>query len=124
MRSGIDPLVNSIMVISPLDTFRATQELLLQRNGYAVCPGIRHIEGFRHALNACKSPPNVILLDYWLSRPVTIDFIRSLKKQQFAVILMGTQFLGKDVARSENIGFIEKPFTQLELQKVIQKARA
>lgn len=124
MSSGINPSVKAIMVISPLDTFRMAQELLLQRNGFAVCAGIRNIEGFRHALNACKNPPNVILLDYWLSGPVTIEFIRSLKKQRFAVILMGTQFLGKDIAMSENIGFIEKPFTQLELQKVIQKVRA
>jgi DNA-binding NtrC family response regulator len=113
-------MATAIMVISPQETFRISLERLLQQNGYTLCQGIREIAAFRHAINASEPQPTVILLDYCLSRSISIDFIRSLKKQGFAVILMGTHFLGKDVAQMEQICFLEKPFTQRELHKAIQ----
>lgn len=116
-------MTTAIMVISPQDTLRTSLESILQQNGYTVCPGVRETGSFRHVLDASETPPNVILFDYWLSRSLTIDFIRSLKRQGFAVILMGTHFLGKDVAALEQVSFLEKPFTQLELHNTIKAVR-
>ncbi|MFX1300200.1 MAG: hypothetical protein ACFFAL_10025 [Promethearchaeota archaeon] len=113
-------MTTAIMVISPHDSLRASLESLLHQNGYTVCPGIHETGAFRHALNASGTPPNVILFDYWLSRSLSIDFIRSLKRQGFGVILMGTHFLGKDVAALEQVFFLEKPFTQIELHDAIK----
>jgi DNA-binding NtrC family response regulator len=107
------------MVISPQESLRRSIEMLITQAGYVVCPGIDNLGGFRHALNAAETPPTVILVDYWLSRAQTIDFLKNLKRQRFAVILMGTHFLGKDIATVEGIGFLEKPFTQTELAKAI-----
>lgn len=112
-------MAETVMVISPFDTFRTTLEALIQHAGHAICPGIRSLEGFRHALNACKTPPTVILLDFWLSQPVTLSFIQGLKQQGFTVILMGTNFFGRDVAAIERISFLEKPFTSQEVLKII-----
>jgi DNA-binding NtrC family response regulator len=113
----------AIMVITPLNTLRSSLESLLQQTGYVICPGIRTISAFRHALDASETPPNVILLDYWLGRSMTSDFIYNLKKQGFTVILMGTKFLGKDVAESTHVQFLEKPFNQIQLVKAIRSAR-
>ncbi|MHA2313844.1 MAG: hypothetical protein ACXACF_00930 [Candidatus Hermodarchaeia archaeon] len=116
-------MTTAIMVVSPQESLRASLELILQQNGYTVCPGVRETGAFRHALDASETPPNVILFDYWLSRSLSIDFIRGLKRQGFAVILMGTHILGKDVAALEQIFFLEKPFTQIELHRAIQAVR-
>ncbi len=110
----------AVMVITPLDTLRSSLESLLQQSGYDVCPGIKTIDAFRHALDASETPPKVILFDYWLGSSMTSDFISSLKKQGLAIILMGTKFLGKDVAESTGTQFLEKPFTQIQLLKAIR----
>ena len=94
-------------------------ELLIEQGGHTVCSGVDNLGGFQHALNASETPPNVIIVDYWLGRALTIEFIQSLKRQGFAVVLMGSSFLGSDVAIAEQVGFIEKPFTFTELMRVI-----
>ncbi|MFW9831235.1 MAG: hypothetical protein ACFFD8_05625 [Candidatus Thorarchaeota archaeon] len=111
-----------IMIISPLKSFRETLETLIQQGGYAICPGIKDLGSFRHALNTSESSPNIILLDFWLSRSVMINFIRSLKQQGFTVILMGNLFFGRALATTEEIGFLEKPFTSQELYEAINTA--
>lgn len=115
-------MTTAVMVISPQKSLRASVEQLIEKGNYIVCPGVDNLGGFRHALNATETTPNVIIVDYWLSRSQTIDFIQSLKNQGFAVILMGTNFLGKDVATQERVEFIEKPFTQDDLLKAITRA--
>jgi DNA-binding NtrC family response regulator len=114
-------VTTAVMVISPQNSLRASVEQLIQQGHHIVCPGVDNLGGFRHALNAAETTPNVIIVDYWLSRSQTIDFIRGLKNQGFAVILMGTSFLGKDVATQEKAEFIEKPFTQNELLNAITR---
>ena len=99
------------MVITPQNSLRRSIEALLEQGGYTVCPGVDNLKGFQHALNASETIPNVIMVDFWLSRSITIDFLNSLKRQGFAIILMGTTFLGADIADSVKVGFIEKPFT-------------
>ncbi len=111
------------MVISPDDSLRASLESILHQNGFTVCLGVRETGAFRHALDASETSPNVILFDYWLSRSLSIDFITSLKRQGFGVILMGTHLLGKDVAALEQVFFLEKPFTQIELRDAIKAVR-
>ena len=111
------------MVISPQNSLRRSMEILIEQGGHTICPGVDNLGGFQHALDASEVTPNIVLVDYWLSRSLTIEFINSLKRQGFAVILMGTMFLGQDIAASEHIGFIEKPFTRTELMKVIAKAK-
>lgn len=107
------------MVITSQGSLRRSIEMLITQAGFIVCPGVDHLGSFHHALDAAETPPNVLLVDYWLSRAQTIDFIKSLKRQGFAVILMGTHFLGKDVASAEGIGFLEKPFTKNDLARAI-----
>lgn len=114
-------MTTAVMVISPQNSLRASVEQLIEQGHYIVCSGVDNLGGFRHALNAAETTPNVIIVDYWLSRSQTIDFIQGLKNQGFAVILMGTSFLGKDVATQEKVEFIEKPFTQNELLKAITR---
>ncbi|MFX1492327.1 MAG: hypothetical protein ACFFBU_08700 [Promethearchaeota archaeon] len=116
-------MAKAVMVITPLDTLRSSVESLLQQSGYVVCPGIHTIDAFRHALDASETPPNVVIFDYWLGSSMTSDFINRLKKQGFAIILMGTKFLGRDIAESTGIQFLEKPFTQIQLIKAIRSAR-
>lgn len=116
-------MAKAVMVISPQNSLRYSIETLLAQGGHTICPGIDDLGGFRHALNASEAVPNVILLDYWLSRAQTRSFVRTLKQQGFAVILMGTTFLGRNVAAAEGIGFIEKPFTKSELLKTVSQAR-
>jgi DNA-binding NtrC family response regulator len=111
------------MVVSPQNSLRNSVETLIKLGGHIVCPGTDNLGGFRHALSAAETPPNVIIVDYWLSRSLTIDFLKSLKRQGFAVILMGTHFLGKDVAASEKVGFIEKPFTKDQLLQIIASTK-
>jgi len=116
-------LAKAVMVISPQNTLRRSVEALIERGGHTLCPGVDSLGGFNHALNASETPPNVILVDYWLSRSLTVDFLNSLKRQGFAIILMGTAFVGKELARSQQIGFIEKPFTKNTLMKAIVNAK-
>ncbi len=116
-------LAKAVMVISPQTSLRRTVEMLIEQGGHTVCPGVDNLGGIRHALNASETTPNVIMIDYWLSRSLTIDLINGLKRQGFAVILMGTTFLGGDVAATERVGFIEKPFTKNELLKAIANAK-
>ncbi|MDO8123210.1 MAG: hypothetical protein Q6364_02375 [Candidatus Hermodarchaeota archaeon] len=116
-------MTTAIMVISPDDSLRASLESILHQNGFTVCLGVRETGAFRHALDASETSPNVILFDYWLSRSLSIDFITSLKRQGFGVILMGTHLLGKDVAALEQVFFLEKPFTQIELRDAIKAVR-
>ncbi len=114
-------MMKGVMVVSPLASFRRALEVLIQDGGYTVCAGVGSLSAFRRALDACQVSPNIILLDFWLSRSVTIDFIKGLKQQGFKVILMGTHFLAPDIAVAESLDFLEKPFTQKELLKVIQR---
>jgi DNA-binding NtrC family response regulator len=114
-------VTTAVMVISPQNSLRTSVEQLIEQGHCIVCPGVDNLGGFRHALNAAETTPNVIVVDYWLSRSQTIDFIRGLKNQGFAVILMGTSFLGRDVATQEKVEFIEKPFAQNELLKAITR---
>ena len=107
------------MVISPQKSLRHSIERLIEQGGHTVCSGVDNLGGFHHALNASETSPTVIIVDFWLSRALTIDFIRSLKRQGFTVVLMGTSFLGRDVATAEQIKFIEKPFTFMELMRTI-----
>jgi len=111
------------MIITPHESLSRSIAKLITQAGFDVCPSVDNLGGFRHALNAAETPPNVLLVDYWLSRAQTIDFIKSLKRQRFVVILMGTHFLGKDVAAAEGIGFLEKPFTKSDLVKAIGSAK-
>jgi DNA-binding NtrC family response regulator len=94
-------------------------ELLIKQGSHTVCSGVDNLGGFQHAVNASETPPTVIIVDYWLSRALTIEFIQSLKRQGFGVVLMGSSFLGRDVATAEQITFIEKPFTFNELMRAI-----
>jgi DNA-binding NtrC family response regulator len=123
MNQELNKLAEAVMVISPQKTLRHSIEKLVEQAGFIICPGVDNLAGFHHALNAAETPPTVILVDYWLSRSLTIDFLQSLKRQQFAVILMGTHFLGKDVAAAERVGFIEKPFTKTDLTQAIATAK-
>ena len=97
-------------------------ELLIEQGGHTVCSGVDNLGGFQHAVNASEIPPTVIIIDYWLGRALTIEFIQSLKRQGFAVVLMGSSFLGRDVATAEQVVFIEKPFTFKELMRAIADA--
>jgi DNA-binding NtrC family response regulator len=97
-------------------------ELLIKQGGHTVCSGVDNIGGFQHAVNASEIPPTVIIVDYWLSRALTIDFVNSLKRQGFTVVLMGSSFLGRDLATAEQIQFLEKPFTFNELMRAITDA--
>ena len=112
------------MVISPQISLRFAIEALIEQTGHTLCRGVDNLGGFRHALNASETPPEVIIVDYWLSRSLTTEFLKSLKQQEFAVILMGTHFLGKDLADAEGVGFIEKPFRKTDLLQAIAKAKA
>jgi DNA-binding NtrC family response regulator len=116
-------MAKAVMVISPQKSLRYSIETLLAQGGNIVCPGIDDLGGFRHALNASDTVPNVILLDYWLSRSQTQSFVKGLKQQGFVVIIMGTMFLGRDIAAAEGVGFIEKPFSKNELLKAVSQAR-
>ncbi len=116
-------MAKTVMVISPQNSLRQSIEALIEQGGHVVCQGVNNLAGFQHALNASEITPNVIMVDYWLSRAITVDFLNSLKRQGFAIILMGTTFLGRDVAATEQVGFIEKPFTKNELLKVIANAK-
>ena len=113
-------MVKAVMVVTPQNSFRFALEQLLQNRGYVVCPGATKLEAFRHALNASETPPNVILLDFWLSHAETTNFIKELKRQGFTIILMGTRFQGQEIATQEGILFLEKPFTQHELATAIK----
>ncbi|MFX1509541.1 MAG: hypothetical protein ACFFBR_04450 [Promethearchaeota archaeon] len=112
----------TVMVISAQNSLRYSIETLLAQGGHTVCPGIDNLGGFRHALNASENIPTLILLDYWLGRSETRSFVKSLKQQGFAVILMGNTFLGRNVAATEGVGFLEKPFTKKELLKAVSQA--
>jgi len=107
------------MVLSTQDSFRFALEQLLINVGLTVCPGASRLEAFRHALNACETSPDLILLDYWLGFAETAKFIQQLKRQGFSVILMGTKFFGQTLALQEAIPFLEKPFTRRDLLRVI-----
>jgi DNA-binding NtrC family response regulator len=112
-------MTTAVMVLSPHKSLRFALEQLLSNEGLLVCPGVSRLEAFRHALNACEHSPTVILVDYWLGYAETIEFIQQLKRQGFAVILMGTKFLGQSIAVQEEIPFLEKPFTRQDLLRVI-----
>ena len=112
-------MTTTVMVLSPQDSLRFALEQLLSSEGFQVCPGVSKLSAFRHALNACGASPDVILLDYWLGFAETSAFIQQLKRQGFTVILMGTKFLGQNLAAQEKIALLEKPFTRQALLKVI-----
>ncbi|MDO8056822.1 MAG: hypothetical protein Q6361_08170 [Candidatus Hermodarchaeota archaeon] len=112
-------MTTAVMVLSPQDSLRFALEQLLSSQGFLVCPGVSRLSAFRHALNACATSPNVILLDYWLGFAETSAFIQQLKRQGVTVILMATKFLGQTLAAQEGIALLEKPFTRQDLLKVI-----
>jgi DNA-binding NtrC family response regulator len=120
MQTGqVKVMTTAVMVLSPQDSLRFTIEKLLTNAGLHVCPGVSRLGAFRHALNACETSPDLILLDYWLGYAETIEFIQQLKRQGFMVILMGTKFLGRTLAAKEGIAFLAKPFTRQDLLQAI-----
>ena len=120
METGqVEIMTTAVMVLSPQDSLRLSIEKLLAHAGLHVCPGVSRLGAFRHALDACETSPNLILLDYWLGYAETTEFIQQLKRQGFTVILMGTKFLGRTLAAQEGIAFLAKPFTRQDLMKVI-----
>ncbi|MFX0169689.1 MAG: hypothetical protein ACFE89_10090 [Candidatus Hodarchaeota archaeon] len=112
-------MTTAVMVVSPQASFRFALEQMLIEGGYIVCQGLAKLEAFRHALNACETPPKIILLDFWMGHAETTGFIKSLKQEGFTIVLMGTKFRGREIAAHEGIRFLEKPFTRLDLLRAL-----
>jgi DNA-binding NtrC family response regulator len=114
----------TIMIITPRNHQRMALEGLLRNAGFKLAPGVGKLDELRHALDANETHPNVIMVDFWLSKGATIDLIQRLKAQGFAVILMGNQGLGQQIAKSQRILFLAKPFSTSDMVKAIELARA
>ena len=112
-------MTTAVMVLAPQESLRFALEQLLSSEGFIVCPGVSRLSAFRHAMNACKTSPDVILMDYWLGFAETSAFIQQLKRQGVTVILMGTKFLGQTLAAQEGIALLEKPFSRRDLLRVL-----
>lgn len=97
-------------------------ELILQRDGYEV----NWTTSGQDVLDSITDPPDLYLIDIWLSHHDGVQICKQLKKiettAQIPVVLMSAhQELAKLSNQAQADGFLQKPFEISELRLLLQQ---